>query len=417
ALLTGILSGIYPAFYLSSFKPASVLRGSLHNSLSALAIRRVLVVFQYSISAILIISAIVISRQMLFLRSVDMGFARDRQLIIPMPSRQARSIYPALKLELERNSGITSVGASAYYPGISNPSSDNFHREGTGVDAGPLILLNHVDESYLQTLDIKPIAGRLFSREYVRSDRNRHIILNEVAVEKLGFASPAAAIGKRICNIYKGIADTSEVIGIVGNFHFEDLHRPIESYGFLLDSNIVLNYVIVHAGAGNVDALLRSISAVWCRLDPGEPFDFSFLNEEFQRNYVADERLSALVTCFTAIAIVVSCMGLFGLAVFSSEQRSREIGIRKVLGASVPALVRLLAKDFMKLVVFALIIAGPVAWLAMKRWLQGFTERISVPWTVFAFATALVLVIAFSTICFQTIRAALANPVRSLKSE
>jgi putative ABC transport system permease protein len=417
SLLTGIISGIYPAFYLSSFQPAKVLRGSLYNSLSVLFVRRVLVILQYSISVVLIISAIIISRQMLFLRSVDMGFAKDRQLVIPLPSRLARNIYPALKLELEKDSRILSVGASAYYPGISNPSSDNFHREGTGVDAGPLIMLNHVDENYLQTLDIKPVAGRLFSREYLRSDRSRHVILNEVAVGRLGFTSAEEAIGKKICNIYKGIADTSEVIGVVKDFHFEDLHRLIESYGFFLDSNIVYNYAVVHAGPGNTDALLRSVAAVWHKMDPGEPFDYSFLDEDFQRNYLSDKRLSSLVNYFTVIAIIISCMGLFGLATFSAEQRSKEIGIRKVLGATVPALVGLLAKDFMKLVVFSLIIAAPVAWLAMRKWLQGFTERVPINWTVFAFTAGIVLLIAFSTICFQTIGAALANPVKSLKSE
>jgi len=417
SLLTGMISGIYPAFYLSSFQPAKVLRGSLYNSLSAFFIRRVLVVLQYSISVVLIISALIISRQMLFLRSVDMGFARDRQLVIPMPSQLARSIYPALKLELEKNSQIVSVGASAYYPGISNPSSDNFHREGAGVDAGPLIMLNHVDENFLQTLDIKPVAGRLFSREFIRPDRNRRIILNEVAVAKLGFSSPEDAIGKRICNIYKGIADTFQVIGVVKDFHFEDLHRPIESYGFFLDSNTVYNYALIHAAPGNTDALLGSIAAVWHKLDPGEPFDYSFLDEDFQRNYLSDKRLSSLVNYFTVIAVIISCMGLFGLATFSAEQRSREIGIRKVLGANVPSLVGLLAKDFLKLVVIAMVIAGPLAWLAMNKWLQGFTARVPIGWTVFAFTTVMVLGIAFSTICFQTIRAALANPIKSLKSE
>jgi putative ABC transport system permease protein len=417
SIITGILAGIYPAFYLSSFRPMKVLKGTFSNSLAALSFRKALVVLQFAISVALIISAITISGQMHFLRSTDMGFTKDRQLVIPLPSRLAKNNYPSLKIELSKNSQIQSVGASAYYPGISNPSSDNFHREGNGVDAGPLIRLNHVDENYLQTLDIKPVAGRLFSRSFVRSDLSRHVILNEVAVERIGFGSPKDAIGKRICSIYKGIADTSEVIGVVKDFHFEDLHQPVQPYGFFLDSNIVYNYAIVHAAPGNIDALISSIEVVWHKLDPEEPFDYSFLDEDFQRNYLSDKRLSSLVNYFTIIAIIISSMGLFGLATFSAEQRSKEISVRKVLGAGVGTLVGLLARDFLKLVALALIIASPIAWLAMSKWLQGFSSRINISWTVFAFASTLVLAIALATISFQTVKAALANPVKNLRNE
>jgi putative ABC transport system permease protein len=417
SIVTGVLAGIYPAFYLSSFRPVKVLKGSFSNSLAALSLRKVLVVLQFAISVVLIISAIIISGQMQFLRSTDMGFAKDRQVVIPLPSKLARNIYPDLKIELSKNSQILSVGASAYYPGISNPSSDNFHREGNGVDAGPLIRLNHVDENYLQTLDIKPVAGRLFSRSFVKSDMFRHVILNEVAVQRIGFGNPRDAIGKRICNIYKGIADTFEVVGVVKDFHFEDLHQPVQPYGFFLDSTVVYNYAIVHAAPGNIDALIRSIGNTWHELDPGEPFDYSFLDEDFQRNYLPDKRLSSLVNYFTVIAIIISSMGLFGLATFSAEQRRKEISVRKVLGASVGRLVGLLARDFLKLVIVALVIASPVAWLAMSKWLQGFSSRINISWTVFVFSSTMVLAIALATISFQTFRAALSNPVKNLKNE
>jgi len=417
SIITGVLAGIYPAFYLSSFRPIKVLKGSFSNSLAGSSLRKTLVVLQFAISVALIISAITISSQMHFLRSADMGFTKDRQVVIPLPSKLAKNIYPSLKIELSKNSQILAVGASAYYPGISNPSSDNFHKEGNGVEAGPLIRLNHVDENYLQTLDIQPVAGRLFSRSFAKFDIHRHVILNEVAVQDLGFGNPKDAIGKRICSIYKGIADTFEVVGVVKDFHFEDLHQPVQPYGFFLDSNIVYNYAIVHALPGNIDALISSIEGTWHKLDLEEPFDYSFLDEDFQRNYLSDRRLSSLVNYFTVIAIIISSMGLFGLATFSAEQRSKEISVRKILGASVGTLVRLLARDFLKLVILALIIASPVAWFAMSKWLQGFSSRIDISWTVFVFASALVLAIALATISFQTIKAALTNPVKNLRNE
>jgi putative ABC transport system permease protein len=417
SIITGIIAGIYPAFYLSSFRPLKVLKGNFYNSLAALSIRKTLVVVQFAISVVLIVSAIIISGQMRFLRSVDMGFAKDQQIIVVMPSQAAKNIYRALKGELARSRQVLSVGASAYYPGISNPSSDNFHKEGNGVEAGPLIRLNHVDESFLQTLDIKAVAGRLFAPEFISSDMKKHIILNEVAVQRIGFANPEDAIGKRVCNTYKGITDTSVVVGVVKDFHFEDLHQPVQPYGFFLDSNKYYNYALVHAGPGNVDELLRSIEGIWHRLDPGEPFDYHFLDEDFQRNYISDSRLSSLVNYFTVIAILVSCMGLFGLASFSAEQRSKEISVRKVLGASVTGLVVLLAKDFLRLVVISVVIAAPVSWLAMNKWLQGFTSRIHISWVVFVFTAVAVLVIALGTISFQAVRAALANPVKNLRNE
>jgi putative ABC transport system permease protein len=415
ALVTGILAGIYPAFYLSSFRPIEVLKGRLPSSLAAISLRKGLVVFQFVISVILIIVTVVIRDQMHFLRTADLGFSRDRQVVIPLQSKTARKMYAAFKSELLGDKQVLSVGASAYYPGIVNSGTDNFHKEGQSVSAGPLIRINHVDEDFLKTLEIKPVAGRLFSAEYVATDTIGHVILNEEAVKKIGFASPKDALGKKILSIYKGQQFSYEVVGVTKDFHFEDLHNPILPYMFLLTGNY--NYAIVHAAGGDMDALLASLQKTWHRLNPGEPFAYSFMDEDFQRNYLSDQRLSRIVNCFTFIAIFVSCLGLFGLTSFSAEQRSKEISVRKVLGAGVPGLVTLLSKDFLRLVVIAIFVASPIAWVVMHKWLQGFTDRVPVGWGVFCFTALGVMGMAFLTISFQVVRAAMANPIKHLKNE
>ena len=417
SIATGILAGSYPAFYLSSFKPVEVLKGRFSNSLAAVSLRKGLVIFQFVISVILIVVTIVISDQMRFLRAADLGFSKDRQIVIPLQSRLAKTIYSSFKKELAGNRQVLSVGASAYYPGIANASDDNFHREGQAVNAGQRVRINHVDEDFLKTLDIKPVAGRLFSAAYIATDTLGHVIVNEEAVRKIGFGSPQDALGKKMLSVYKGRYSADEIVGVVKDFHYEDLHNPITPFAFYLNDNKYYNYAIVHAGAGDMDAILRSLEDTWHKLDPGEPFTYSFMDEDFQRNYKSDQRLSGIVNYFTIIAILISCLGLFGLTSFSTEQRSKEISVRKVLGARVPGLVLLLSKDFLQLVIVAVLIASPIAWWVMNKWLQDFTARIPISWAVFVFTAIIVLAIAFTTISFQVIRAALTNPVKNLKNE
>jgi putative ABC transport system permease protein len=260
------------------------------------------------------------------------------------------------------------------------------------------------------------VAGRIFSKEFPGDSVNRFVI-NEEAVKQFGFASPEDAVGKWLAADWGGEQNRFTIVGVVKSFHFQDFHEAIEPFAFRLYNNADFNYLVAHSNGANIKQSLASLENTWKKLNPNEPFEYSFLDQDFQRNYEAENRQAKLINYFTLIAIIISCLGLFGLATFTAEQRTKEIGIRKVLGASVYGVVALLSKDFLKLVIIAVVVASPIAWYAMNKWLQNFAYQITITWQVFVFTTILALIIAFMAISFQAIRAAIMNPVKSLRTE
>jgi len=413
AIVTGLVAGSYPALYLSSFNPVKILKGKVTNSLAVVSLRKSLVVFQFCIAIVLIVSSVIIRNQMDFLRNADLGFNKDQQLILPLRSQTSRQLYTTLKRELQGNTGVSSVGASFFYPGINN-FTGLYSAEGKASTDNHVLSINYVDFDYLKTLQIKAVSGRIFSEQFP-ADSVDGMVLNEEAIRQFGY-EPATCINKRIY-FSMDPKRSYKIVGVVKDFHFEDLHVPIGSIGFLVNSDPVYNYVIAHLNAGSIHSTVASIQRVWNRLDPTEPFEYTFLDDQFQRLYDADNRLADIVAYTTAIAILISCLGLFGLATFTAEQRVKEIGIRKVLGASERSITYLLCKDILKLVIISIIIGTPIGWFVVNKWLQNFAYRTSIDWFVFVITTVSALVIALLSTGFQAIRASMTSPVKSLRTE
>jgi putative ABC transport system permease protein len=404
----GIVAGIYPSFYLSSFKPISVLKGHLSKGTKNSFLRNGLVIFQFTTSIILIIGTIVIYTQTKYILNKKTGFDKD-QLLLIQGTNTLEDKRDAFKNELLKSSEIKSVSIGDYLP-ISGTKRDGntFWKEGKikediGVGSQKWV----VDHDYLKTLGMHIIEGRYFSKD-MASD-SAAIVINKTMAAKLGLKDP---LGQRIENGWQKFT----IIGVMDDFNFESMRQDVTPLSLIL-GNYNSSIVSVKISGADTKSVISYVSSLWKSFSPNQPFRYTFLDESFANMYADVQRTGSIFTSFAILAIIIACLGLFALSAFMAEQRNKEIGIRKVLGATVSGITTMLSKDFVKLVVISIVIASPVAYWAMSKWLQDFAYRISISWWMIAAAGLAAIIIALITISFQSIKAAVANPMKSLRTE
>jgi putative ABC transport system permease protein len=406
-VVTGIISGSYPALFLSSFNPIKVLKGSMKFSPGATFFRKGLVVFQFMLSVMLIIGTIMISKQVHFIQSTNLGFDRENLLYIPIEG-ELRDKYSLFKDQTMNLPGVTSVTRMTGTPTQIGSNTGGVDWDGKDPAVRPMFAQASVGYDFVKAVHVQMVKGRDFSKDYGTDSLG--YIINESALRKIGYKEP---IGKRLT--FWGKKGT--IVGVVKDFHFQSLRVPIEPLVLRLENNSQWGTVLVKVEAAKTKPVLTSLEKLSKQINPRFPFTYRFSDEEFNRMYKSEQVINKLSTYFAILAIFISCLGLLGLAMFTAEQRTREIGIRKVLGASVSGLFTLLSKEFLQLVFIAFVIAAPLAWLAITKWLQDYTYRTEVNWWVFAVAGLAALLIALLTVSFQALKAAVANPVKSLRTE
>jgi ABC-type antimicrobial peptide transport system permease subunit len=405
-LITGILSGSYPAMFLSAFQPIKILSGRISGSGKGALFRKVLVVFQFTISLILIVSTILIYNQLQFMKEMDLGFDQEHLIYIPLRG-DTNSHYAVLKNELLKDKKIVNVTGTNFHPSHIGSNSSGVDWDGKDPNLEVLVSMARVSFDYIETMKIELVEGRSFSKKFTSDTANAYLI-NEEMARIMGGGS---VVNKRFDFSVEGT-----IVGVMKDFHYQSVREQIEPLAIQCTLENIY-YVLIRLSAGNIPEAIEFVESTWKRIVPDYPFVYRFLEEDLNDQYVFGERISDLLKYFAILAIVIACLGLFGLASFTAEQRTKEMGIRKVLGASIGGLIVLMSRDFTKWVLIANLIAWPVSWYAMDQWLNDFAYRIPIGWETFVLAAITTLLIALLTVLYQSVRAATANPADSIKYE
>jgi putative ABC transport system permease protein len=423
SVVTGLASGLYPAFYLSGFNPAKVLKGNITDSPGMFNIRKVLIITQFIISTCLIFSTVVIWKQLHFMINAKTGFDKDQQLVINLNSEQSQKNSSILMKQMNGNENFKIV-TRATAPLISGDM--NLYASGKTTSNKQIVFMDFADENYLKTLSLQLIAGsnidpETFTNTNMQEDMEVHdfgkeIILNEEAARLLGF-DPYTVAGKYVSHLHNGVVYNYKIVGVVKNYHYFSLHAPIGPCGIMACNPLRCTAIVAKVNGRKAASAVKFVADQWKKLNPDTPFSYGFLDAMFQSDYSRDQSTQKMTGILATMAIFISCLGLLGLITYSLTRKAREIGIRKVLGASVSSIVLLFYKQYFRLVLIANLIALPLSWYFMHTWLSDFPYKVGISWWVFAISLLSGLIVAFFTISFKTIKAAGVNPLESLRNE
>ena len=414
-VMTTFVAGSYPALYLSSFNPVKIFRKDFGTKISSKQVRQGLVVFQFCISIALILGILVIHQQMEFIENKNLGFNPEAKLVVPLNTSDAFSNYIPMRNELLKNNQIHEIGAASSYPGETNLESYFYFKDGQNAKEGFHAFNNIVTPEFMDMMNFDLLTGRKF--EVTRlADTLQSAVISETAMRGIGFTLDNV-LGQNIHSEWQGRKETLKIIGVIKDYHASSLHNKIQGQIFEWRPNALTNYMVASVATSDLPNLLSDMKNTWSKFNLNDPFEFQFMEDRLQQNYVANQRMSQLILWGTLLAIFISCLGLFGLSTFAAERRKKEIGVRKVLGASIINIVGLLSKDFLRLVLIALVVALPLSWYGMNQWLNNFAYRIEIGWTVAILACLLVIGIVLITVGLQSAKAALMNPVDSLRNE